>query len=187
MKKYLVLAIVMLMASMANAVLLELSVNGQIAEGPAEITLFPSQTFVLDIWDSQGYTIGQDGYLVLTSDSAVSSINIDEAIILPDHLDTEILGGSQELDEIGFPGVTGLLAFVGYYGVDAVSWAPGKVMDNIIFHCEAPGDTVIQLLWTHDFSELTVVDSVIVHQIIPEPATLALLGLGAVMFIRKRK
>jgi hypothetical protein len=185
MKKLLVVGLVMLMASMANAVIIELSVDGQLTPGQAVVELEPSDTFVIDIYDSQGYTqLGQDGYVIAMSDMAVSSIS--GGIILPDHLDSVILGGNQELADLGFVGKTGVLAFLGSSaGSGTPTWAPGKVVDEILFHCDVyPGDTVIELLWTADFTEWTVVDSIMVHQI-PEPMTMSLLGLGALLIRRK--
>ena len=49
------------------------------------------------------------------------------------------------------------------------------------FHCDAPGDVVI----TYTDSATGLMDTLIIHQI-PEPVTMALLGLGG-LFLRRRK
>lgn len=53
---------------------------------------------------------------------------------------------------------------------------------NILFHCEGPGDVTFLAI---DENFLTV-DTQVIHQV-PEPASLALLGLGSMFFLRKRK
>jgi hypothetical protein len=56
-----------------------------------------------------------------------------------------------------------------------------KLADNIIFTCENWGDVTIKLF----DGEANLVDSLTIEQT-PEPATLALLGLGALLLRRKR-
>lgn len=55
---------------------------------------------------------------------------------------------------------------------------------NLLFHCEGPGDVTF-----YAFDEnYTVVDTQVIHQEVPEPATLGLLSLGGmVLAYRKRK
>ena len=67
--------------------------------------------------------------------------------------------------------------------------APIIVVDDILFHCEGEGDVEIQLIKTmgDDFTQpAEILDSVIIHQI-PEPMTMALLGLGGMALIRRRR
>jgi hypothetical protein len=61
----------------------------------------------------------------------------------------------------------------------------GVVFDQIMFHCESLGDAVINLYST-DWTTPTLIDSVVIHQVVPEPVTIALLGLGG-LFLRRRK
>ncbi len=58
----------------------------------------------------------------------------------------------------------------------------GLLVDNIIFHCEGLGDATIKLF----DSEPYLLDSLVIQQT-PEPATIALLGLGALLLRRKSK
>ena len=183
MKKLVTIMVVLAIATMANAVTLELSLNGQITPGVAEITISPSNTFVIDIWDSQGYEVGQDLYVIAMTNNTLGTISGSGAVILPNHFDTTMLGADAELAELGFVGQSGAYMFVGNYGTSG-TWGPGKVIDNLVFHCEAIGDTSVTLLTSQDGATFTPVDSITVHQI-PEPMTMALLGLGG-LFLRRK-
>jgi len=57
----------------------------------------------------------------------------------------------------------------------------GQLVSGITFLCEGPGDVTIRLL----DSDMNLLSTQSVHQI-PEPMTIALLGLGAMM-LRRRK
>jgi hypothetical protein len=84
----------------------------------------------------------------------------------------------------GENGIWGLISLLATSG----SAPAGIYFDDILFHCEAQGDVVVKL-YTVDpyFIAATLVDSVIIHQVpIPEPMTVALLGLGG-LFLRRRK
>jgi hypothetical protein len=51
-----------------------------------------------------------------------------------------------------------------------------------VFHCEGEGDVTL-ILVDHETGE--VVDTQVIHQV-PEPMSLALLGLGGLVLFRKR-
>ena len=58
---------------------------------------------------------------------------------------------------------------------------PG-VFGAVQFHCQSIGDVSFQLLDENQ----NLVDSMTIHQVVPEPATMLLLSLGG-LFFRKRK
>jgi hypothetical protein len=58
----------------------------------------------------------------------------------------------------------------------------GQLVDNIIFHCEGLGNVTIGLF---DGGTGELLDSQLIHQI-PEPGTIALLGLGVLLLKRRR-
>lgn len=180
MKKLLIIAIVMLVASMANAALL-LSVNGQIDPPDTSITLEPSKEVIIDIW-GDGITapgtffvgLGVQGPGTLNSGGAVINYaGTDKGVSLYDDAGIAEYLGIQNpftlvsLNDVPAPGTPK---------------APltGTLVDNMIFHCEGIGDVVI-LLFDIDGNLL---DTQVIHQI-PEPVTVALLGLGA-LFIRRK-
>jgi hypothetical protein len=57
------------------------------------------------------------------------------------------------------------------------------VLDAKELHCEGPSWDNVVMLW--DGSTGDLLDTIIIHQV-PEPATIALLGLGG-LFLRRRK
>jgi len=77
--------------------------------------------------------------------------------------------------------------------------------DDLIFHCEEETDVIIDLVamgdliyWTYDETGTktgsqviaaggTTLDSIHVVQVIPEPATVVLLGLGSLSLMRRRR
>ena len=65
---------------------------------------------------------------------------------------------------------------------DPATFNLAGVLDAKEFHCDELGDVVVGL---YD-SGFTLLDSVTIHQVIPEPMTMALLGLGG-LFLRRRK
>lgn len=68
---------------------------------------------------------------------------------------------------------------------------PLTIMDGLLFHCVELTDVIIDLHVTgptiidgQPIPESTILDSIIVHQI-PEPMTVALLGLGGLFLLRR--
>ena len=88
---------------------------------------------------------------------------------------------------------------------------PYQLMDDLVFHCEESTDVIIDLVaasdliyYTYTYTDVgaglepvvdssvviatsgTILDSIYVHQI-PEPMTIALLGMGSLFLLRRRK
>lgn len=179
MKKFLVLALVLGIASMAPAAL-NIVINGDIDPLDSEITLLPSETLILGV---EGAT------------AAGGAANAMYVVVGPGTVDNSgatYQGGlsgnfyqlyvdyywAPSVDRAGLPAVAGYASDLG-----ALS---GILIDNIVFHCEGPGDVVVELYESVDSGATwQLTDTAIVHQI-PEPATMALLGLGALVLRRKK-
>jgi hypothetical protein len=177
MKKFLVLALVLGIAGLANAGY-QLSMNGLInGEGnQQEITIKPSETILVDITAAYGpldapgnFWLGIEpvqgsAEWIRSSMHVYGPVAGSPALALSD-------GGYGELwikgDNDNAPPAPG-------------SWISGTLFD-VIFHCTGAGDVMINL---YDPAGSAVIDSILVHQI-PEPMTMLLLGLGG-LFLRKK-
>jgi hypothetical protein len=184
MKKLLVLALVLSMATMASAAL-QITAGGD--RNATEITLLPSDIIELGIWtDAQiSAGIGESGGWglvisnVATISGGVSLFPTEPGISIFD----DIVGNLGLPVPEGTNGVGGMILITG-----VIANIPGQadIYNGITIHCNGPGDAVISLVLANDdYSAFTVVDSIIVHQI-PEPFTMGLLGLGG-LFLRRRK
>ena len=187
MKKLLVLMLVLGMASLANADL-QISVNGNKNPADSQYMLLPSQTLSLDIWTDALIEPGVgEGYWAMVAQTSHASITggvvlpVDEGIVIMDW-DPEIIGPFPGTLP-GEKGVTGGIALTRLTSIEPDT----TIYDEILFHCEAPGDVTIRLLWTTDFETSALVDSVVIHQIVPEPATITLLGFGGLLLRRRRR
>jgi len=181
MKKFLVLALVLGMTSMASAVI-QLSVNGLPA--PDEIVLAPSDTIVIDIMVMDGHNVAVfDWGLNLSNDLG----KLDAADITFHQFDLagKVLEGNAQRLRMGggnifSPAVEG----------------PAKIVDEILFHCEGEGDVIVDLVIVDQAGNIIdgesnlqdghILDRLIIRQI-PEPMTMALLGLGGLALIRRRR
>ena len=179
MKKLLVLMLVLCMASMASAAL-QISVNGDPEPVDSQITIAPSEELVLDIHGVLAEPAYENWMIVVAA--AEGSINGGVPVagglsaIFPYYYTNYFLGYAG-LDVAGSSAVSGVAADLG--ALD------GLLVDGLMFHCEALGDALVTLYTSQDTVDWVAVDSVIIHQI-PEPMTMALLGLGG-LFLRRRK
>ena len=185
MKKLLIFMLVLGMASLANATL-QISVNGDMNPVDSEIWLLPSETIMLDIWTTNDITPGvNEGTFMEPGAFALVATT----------LDGQITGGVNTSGEASlliyaydtYTGKTGIWASLTLANVSLIS-ANTVLVDQILFHCEQPGDVLIELLYDPAYpiyGVSPVLDSVIIHQI-PEPMTVLLLGLGG-LFLRRRK
>ena len=178
MKKLLVLMLVLVLASFANAAL-KISVNGVI-DGPDEIYLQPSETVTIDMYNTGGGDRNFNAYLdfYYTSQGTYALSNGRLGPAAGDWPATfDIYDGGYDNDEVWV----------------SQSWNPNTVTDPggpegaiflIDLHCEGPGDVIIEL-WDEREGFGAPVDGLVIHQI-PEPATIVLLGLGGLLLRRKK-
>jgi hypothetical protein len=185
MKKLLAVMLVFGMASFANAMTLQISVDGNPDPVDTQIMLAPSETIMLNIHSPDGYASGDDVYFALIVDPQYGTITggMVTAAAPPDS---------------GIYGYDALANGLSPGGVDDGPWgavmniagtavAPGVYLDEFIFHCEALNyDTIVSLWSTPDFATFTLEDQLTIHNI-PEPATMALLSLGGLFLLRRRK
>ena len=161
MKKFLVLALVLGAASLASAAF-ELV-------GPIELK--PSDTVTIDFLGEAG---GRGLYYVIVVDGNPGTF-LDVALNA-NAGDTSSAVGYQE----GGWG-NGYELTVADKDSDAQIFA--GVWASLTFHCDGRGDVLIEAYRDPDYS--APVASLLIHQV-PEPATMALLGLGA-LFLRRTK
>ena len=209
MKKLLILMLVLGMASLANAGLIELSVDGSPA--PSEITLVESDFITLDVTVGDGYFAGGD--LLISLSNAQGALD-DSGITFITPVMTHVYYGSPY-----FTWLDSELAWEVPWGVAASSstsvymsggnlyWntvGPYTLMNDLLFHCEEDTDVIIDLSAASDivyyvqdevgntteivtlYEEGTIIDSIYVTQI-PEPMTIVLLGLGSLFLLKRRK
>jgi len=190
MKKLLALVLILGMASMASAAL-QISVGGNQEPVDSEITIAPSDELILDIWTDAAITPGGNATWALTVDTTKGDISGGTALLGSPYI--LIVQGETEnfasvIPPTGEEGVWGSLLNGDFVGGSSIP-AGTTLFDDFLFHCVGEGDAVINLF--DNVVEGTPmgnpVDSVIIHQQIPEPMTLSLLGLGGLGLLRRRR
>ena len=191
MKKLLVLMLVLGVATLASAGL-QISVGGVKEPVDTEIILNLSDTIELDIWTDTDVMPFQSENWALVVSGDYGTICGGVAAYTAAGVTNNVGPCADNADVMPDPpqdGVWGALANISptYTPIPADT----TLIDSIIFHCEGPGDAVIQLYSIvsgepfGDISGGTLLDTVIIHQT-PEPITMALLGFGG-LFLRRRK
>jgi len=162
MKKLLVFTLILAMASAANAVLV-LSFNGDTEVEVAQVA--PSDDFTIDVYAP---TAGPDEFWVgISGDASYSGYGT----LLPAATDSLALSDGG----YGYGWIAALLPVPDVTGDVGTWW-------ELTLHCEGPGDCVVDL---YDASGYVIIDTLTIQQI-PEPITVALLGLGGLL-LRRRK
>jgi len=168
MKKVLVLTLVLTLASMASA----------------SLSLVSSAGTSLEVNDTSNIGVYNDTQL--PNQGLVIYVSIDEADI-----DKGSWTGNSTQHSPPAP-VEGTSTYYGYYEGygDLWYWEPGVSVDDYLvgsmvdfeFQCDALGDVHITL---YGDDAVTVLDTLTIAQV-PEPMTIALLGLGGLL-LRRRK
>jgi len=200
MKKLLVVLMVLAIATAANAVTIKLVVNDILSPPDTAITLRESETASIDILmvDNTGWAGSFMGILLVTSPlnaGHITNVSPDPEVPAISKWEQSNINHAAKPEPyqtyydflIGaYPNIQQIIEWAAMDTVEPFL-VPGNgqaLLDHIMFHCDLgspPNDVKIILL----DAEGTYLDQAIIHQV-PEPMTLALLGLGGLL-LRRRK
>ncbi len=171
MKRLLILVLSLLLVSLAPAGILELSINGatngQHVDQATTLTA-PSGTIMIGV--SSGNNLKADWDLTVLGSGSIGKPGTL-------HIPPSPAGGMVNYT----PSYPTYSAYVAFRVATDTNPALAGVWWDDEFHCDGPGVVIITLLDTGG----NVLDTITVSQI-PEPMTVALLGLGG-LFLRRRK
>jgi len=138
----------------------------------SKLTIHPSDYLLIGILgDAQAGST-----LTLGMSSGPGSLDVDNSIPLAG-VEVSTVDDAQLAADLGIQNM-----FLSVSLIDPPA-SGGLLVRESLFHCEGEGDVTIYL-----FDEnYLVADTQVIHQTIPEPASLALLGLGGLAFFRKRR
>jgi hypothetical protein len=166
MKKLLVLMLVFGVASVANAMTLSL------VDGDAD---------TVDLLDSAGYVVGDDVYFAVVGDTSKVAIS-GGALTAIAPADSGIFGYDAQANGMcaaPLDGMWGSLA-----SIAGTSTGPGVYVDEIAWTLVGGATNAdISLITTVDFMTFETIGTINV----PEPMTIALMGLGSLFLLRRRK
>ncbi|MHC4707533.1 MAG: PEP-CTERM sorting domain-containing protein [Planctomycetota bacterium] len=190
MKQLLVALSILGMASTASAGL-QISVGGEPHPVSSEIVLAPSDELIIDIWTDSGFAQFEGVTYSMSAMTHYGSLDWSGATF-SNPPSTNIINGpwpAAELPPGDNPPEAGFWGSI--FSIEAATPADTVLVNNIFYHALDGGDATIWLYeWLGDpgQEDPTVVDAVVIHQgVIPEPMTIALLGLGGLLALRRRK
>jgi hypothetical protein len=190
MRKLLIISVVCLTACLASAVPV-MTVNG--AEGISEITItqVPSGTAAI------GVNIDPDlvgGTLNFVLSNAMASLDPTGMTFNPNYSLQGILDQPWDFAWVENVGSTPQFVQIGGGNFQTPNGDNRWVMNNLLVHCESLGDVTLQMVVGtggldysvgEDIPEGQVLGTLTIHQVIPEPITMVLLGLGGLL-VRRR-
>ena len=171
MKKLLFVLLILSIAPMAGATL-SLRVNG--ADAGDAITMAPSDTALIGVNQSEVHNFV--AYVVLMTQGPGSWTGVSHVYAPP------ALANVEGWTYYGTDVDPSMDIWGGNFSLPGLAQGGPGVFGDVQFHCDGPGDVTILLL-DEDQNE---VDALTIHQVIPEPATIALLCLGGLL-LRKKK
>jgi hypothetical protein len=172
MKKLLVMVLILSIPVLANAGLV-ITVNGVIDPPDSTIAINPSDHIVLGVADNGG-VVGQSTLALGVSSLSAGPGSLDASKIALPFGGTAVL--SADADTAAAFGIQSP-----FISLEIGGGLQGTVVDNVIFHCDGPGDVTIALV----DNDGNVLDTQVIHQPVPEPVTMALLGLGGLLLRRR--
>ena len=167
MKKVAITLLILSMAVVANAGLY-ITVDGVVNPPDSTITISPSTWIVLGVWDD-GQT--NPGTLALGLTNGLASLGASN-VVVSDGVTAMMADDALMAESLGVQNP--------FISMEVTNSSGGILVREIDFHCDGPGDVGIAIV---DENGL-VQDTQVIHQV-PEPMTMALLGLGG-LFLRRR-
>ena len=199
MKKLLILMLILGLTSIASATIslsISVDVDGPGGADPVinpaytEITLTESDWVTINVEGTVPYTEPTTVYLVAQGPATMSGGTMlqGDGMIL-DYSPAEELDVGYTwqdfMDSLGLTNVSETIAYIGLYdSTTPFTDLTGVIMDLRELHCDGIGDVKLTLVDGEAYYG-TVYAEAWIHQV-PEPITIALLGLGG-LFLRRRR
>jgi hypothetical protein len=182
MKKVVITLVVLAVATGVNAAL-KISVNGVIDPPDSTVITYPSDLMIIDIWGDGQTPLGTFFLGINLAGGEYGSIDIS-AVTIPYPGNSKSIGWLDDPDVCALLGVKCPVLVIEFVDLVATPDIPkpllGTLVDNIKFHCDGYNDVTLSLF---DMDGI-LLDAQVIH--IPDPITIALLGLGGLL-VRRRK
>ena len=179
MKKVVTLLLVLGIAASANAGLVIGGYDGQMLEPSQNVILTLSLDAPLDPFTGTTWAL-----VASTADATISGGNAIQGILATNLLNGDTAANATVIPPVGQEGIWGTAFNVSQTPAGA---AGDVIVDQIMFHCDSEEDVVVSLFEVvEDVRMDQPVDSITIYQV-PQPATIALLGLGGLALLRRRK